>query len=126
LYERIDERIDRMFEAGLVEETRALLAAGYSPELPALSAIGYRECIRLIQGELDLDEAKGQTKRATRAFVRRQANWFKPSDADIAWFDAADGNTLDAMATHVQEHLEARHNPPAHPPLNRTGQRGSQ
>ena len=103
LYARIDERIDRMFEAGLVEETRGLLTAGYSPELPALSAIGYRECIGVIRGGLQLEEAKLETKRATRAFVRRQANWFKPSDTRIAWFAADDANIVVAMAEFIQE-----------------------
>jgi tRNA dimethylallyltransferase len=111
LYARIDERIDQMFDAGLVEETRSLLNAGYSPQLPALSAIGYRECIRLIRGELQFDEAKSEIKRATRAFVRRQANWFKPLDPGIVWFAADDNKTVDAMETCIREHLDEEHTP---------------
>jgi tRNA dimethylallyltransferase len=111
LYARIDERIDQMFDAGLAEETRSLLNAGYSPQLPALSAIGYRECIRLIRGELQFDEAKSEIKRATRAFVRRQANWFKPLDPGIVWFAADDNKTVDAMETCIREHLDEEHTP---------------
>ena len=86
LYERVDERIEAMFANGFVDEVRGLLARGYSPSLPAMSAIGYRECIQLINGELTEEQAKAEIRRATRVFVRRQANWFKEADPHIAWF----------------------------------------
>ena len=86
LYERVDERIEAMFANGFVDEVRGLLARGYSPSLPAMSAIGYRDCIRVIQGELNEEQAKAEIRRATRVFVRRQANWFKDLDPNIAWF----------------------------------------
>jgi tRNA dimethylallyltransferase len=86
LYERVDRRIDTMFENGFLDEVKRLLAKGYSPSLPTLSAIGYRECIRVLQGELTLEEARAEIRRATRIFVRRQANWFKESDPEIHWF----------------------------------------
>jgi tRNA dimethylallyltransferase len=88
LYARIDTRIERMIEIGWVEEVRSLLAQGFSPNLPALSAIGYREIIRYLQGELSLEEAVLLIKRHTRQFVRRQANWFKADAPDIRWFVA--------------------------------------
>jgi tRNA dimethylallyltransferase len=88
LYQRIDARIQMMIETGLVEEVRALLERGYSPDLPPLSAIGYREIIAYLQGKTTLEEALRQIRRATRIFVRRQANWFKPGDPDIHWFQA--------------------------------------
>jgi len=86
LYERIDARIDAMFQAGLVNEIQDLLESGYSPDLPPLSAIGYREVIAYIQGSITLEEAKVQMRRLTRTYVRRQANWFKPHDPQIRWF----------------------------------------
>jgi tRNA dimethylallyltransferase len=89
LYARIDQRIEAMLAAGLVAEVQALLARGYSPNLPTLSAIGYREIAAYLQGDLTLEEAVAQMKRMTRQFVRRQANWFKPDDPTIHWFDAA-------------------------------------
>ena len=90
LYERVDQRIDRMFASGFLDEVRNLLAKGYSPSLPTMSAIGYRECIRVIKGELNEEQAKAQIRRATRIFVRRQANWFKESDPNIRWFSVED------------------------------------
>jgi tRNA dimethylallyltransferase len=90
LYERIDRRIESMFEAGLIDEVKVLLAKGYSSDLPTLSAIGYQETIAYLQGRLTLDEAKMLIRRLTRAFVRRQANWFKADDPAITWFDVHD------------------------------------
>jgi tRNA dimethylallyltransferase len=88
LYERIDQRIDVMLQAGFVDEVRQLLAQGYSPDLPNLSAIGYREIIAYLHGQANLEEAVTHIKRATRVFVRRQANWFKYQDPEIHWFEA--------------------------------------
>lgn len=91
LYERVDQRIDAMFANGFLEEVKTLLDRGYSPSLPTMSAIGYRECIRVISGEISEEQAKPEIKRTTRIFVRRQANWFKESDPKIKWFKAEQG-----------------------------------
>lgn len=88
LYARIDARIQAMLEAGLVQEVRGLLAQGYTPDLPSLSAIGYREIVAYLQGQGTLGEAVSAIQRDTRTFVRRQANWFKLDDPAIVWFDA--------------------------------------
>jgi tRNA dimethylallyltransferase len=86
LYARIDARIDAMLAAGLVAEVQQLLARGYRWDLPALSAVGYRQIGAYLRGESNLDEAVRGIKRATRQFVRRQANWFKLADPAIHWF----------------------------------------
>jgi len=91
LYQRVDERIDLMFANGLVDEVKGLLAHGYAPTLPSMSAIGYRECISVAKGLLTVDQAKVEMRRLTRVFVRRQANWFKESDPNIQWFKMKDG-----------------------------------
>ncbi|MGE5379163.1 MAG: tRNA (adenosine(37)-N6)-dimethylallyltransferase MiaA [Bacteroidota bacterium] len=106
LYERVDQRIDAMFENGFLEEVRRLLAEGYSPALPTMSAIGYRECIRVIQGELTEEQARAEIRRATRVFVRRQANWFKESDPQIQWFRVEEG-ILDRIESHIRASLIA-------------------
>jgi tRNA dimethylallyltransferase len=89
LYQRIDMRIDRMIEAGFMDEVRHLLEQGYSPSLPTLSAIGYAELVATIQGNITLEEAIILMKRRTRNFVRRQANWFRKDDPEIHWFDVS-------------------------------------
>jgi tRNA dimethylallyltransferase len=91
LYQRVDQRIDAMFENGFLDEVKGLLAKGLSPTLPTMSAIGYRECVEVLQGKIKLEEAKQAIRRATRVFVRRQANWFKESDPNIHWFKVEDG-----------------------------------
>jgi len=88
LYAWVDERIEAMLSGGLVEEVQRLLDAGYSPDLPTMSAIGYREIASHLRGEMSLEAAVVQMKRLTRVFVRRQANWFSSSDPAIHWFDA--------------------------------------
>lgn len=91
LYARIDVRIEKMFADGLLDETHRLLERGYTPNLPAMSAIGYREAAAVLSGAMSMDEAITQMKRLTRMFVRRQSNWFKETDPTIAWFQASHG-----------------------------------
>jgi tRNA dimethylallyltransferase len=86
LYKRIDQRIDTMFSTGLVSEVERILEKGYTRNSASLSAIGYKEVIDLLYGEIDKDEAIRLMKRRTRQYVRRQANWFKKSDPRIEWF----------------------------------------
>ena len=86
LYARIDERVDEMMACGFLDEVRSLLSQGYSPDLPSLSAIGYREVINYLNGKTSLIEAVELIKRRTHEYVRRQANWFKPNDPAIQWF----------------------------------------
>jgi tRNA dimethylallyltransferase len=87
LYRRIDIRIDAWLEAGLLNEVRALLERGYSPSLPSMSGIGYRELAQVTEGRLGLDEAAQQMKHATHAYARRQLTWFR-RDARIRWLNA--------------------------------------
>ena len=104
LYERVDQRIEAMFANGFLDEVKGLLQSGYSPFLPSMSAIGYRECIRVVNGELNEEQAKVEIRRATRVFVRRQANWFKESDPNIKWFKVTDGAVED-IEEHIRQSL---------------------
>lgn len=104
LYERVDQRIETMFASGFLDEVKSLLAKGYSPSLPTMSAIGYQECIRVIKGELSEDQAKAEIRRATRVFVRRQANWFKESDPNIKWFRVEEG-VVEEIETYIRTSL---------------------
>jgi len=104
LYRRVDKRIERMLEQGLVDEVRALLEMGYSADLPSLSGVGYRQIIRYLRREIDLAEAVRQMKRATRRFVRQQYTWFRLNDPEIQWFDV--GRGLDEAYPQVREAVE--------------------
>jgi tRNA dimethylallyltransferase len=90
LYQRIDQRVDRMIERGLVEEMRGLVEQGYGYELPAMSGLGYRQVGCYLRGEISLEEAIRLIKRDTRRFVRQQYNWFRLDDEGIHWFQALD------------------------------------
>jgi len=102
LYARIDARVEAMLNAGLVDEVRALAAQGYGWDLPALSALGYKQIGQYLRGECDLPEAARRIKSETREFVRRQANWFKPADPGIKWFDAA-RTPVEEMAAYLRK-----------------------
>jgi tRNA dimethylallyltransferase len=105
LYARIDERIEQMIADGLLDEVKSLLDAGYDPALPALSAIGYKEMVDVLQGRLTLNEAVVIMKRRTREYVRRQANWFKPDDPNIHWFHPEGEGAVERAAELVEEFL---------------------
>lgn len=89
LHARIAARVDSMFAAGLIDEVRALLEAGYNPALPALQSMGYAEIIRHLRGELTLAQARAAIVANTNRFVRHQETWFR-RDPAIAWIDASD------------------------------------
>jgi len=106
LYERIDERVNRMMSAGLLEEVRSLVGRGYGLDLPSMSGLGYRQMGLYLRGEVSLDEAVALVKRHTRRLVRRQANWFRSDDSRITWFDVS-GPVYEAILSSVQRFVAA-------------------
>jgi tRNA dimethylallyltransferase len=74
---RIEARVTRMLEAGLVDEVRGLVASGYTEEDPGMSGTGYREVIAYLKGEVSLDESARMIRTATRQYARRQMTWFR-------------------------------------------------
>ena len=89
LYADIDNRVERMMEAGLLDETRRLLSRGYASDLKPMSALGYKEMTGFLKGAHPLDEAVRLLKRNTRHYAKRQLTWFK-KDPEIRWFNPAD------------------------------------
>lgn len=87
LYRRIDGRVDEMIERGLVEEVAQLLKKGYSPSLPSMSGIGYRQLGQFLAGKVTLPEAIDKIKYETHRLARHQYAWFRLSDDRIRWFD---------------------------------------
>ena len=97
LYERIEKRVDKMFDLGLVDEVSNLLEQGYRPEGNALSALGYKEVIPYLKGEITEETAKEILKRNTRHFAKRQLTWFR-RDPRIRWFDVYENGGISAIA----------------------------
>lgn len=81
---RIDERVERMFARGLIKETQDLVEAGIRNGRTAQLALGYAQVLRFLDGEISENEAKEDTKRATRQYARRQETWFS-RDSRIQW-----------------------------------------
>ena len=84
LSERISNRVDRMWEQGLVAEVEKLMVAGITKGVTAQRALGYAQVIAQIEGKVTEEEAKEETKRATRQYARRQETWFS-RDERITW-----------------------------------------
>lgn len=107
LYERINLRVERMMQQGLLEEARRIYDANYAQNLPALRSIGYQQLFSYFKGECTLEEAVEQIKQDTRRFAKRQLTWFR-RDLRIRWFDVTDFDAhkhaiLDEMERDIQE-----------------------
>ncbi len=105
LYDRIDCRLHKMIQDGLIKEVDNLLKRGYSPTLPSMSGIGYKQIIQFIQGELSLPLAIEQIKYETHRLVRHQYTWFKPSDRRIHWFNPTENSNREKMIELVRGFL---------------------
>jgi tRNA dimethylallyltransferase len=103
LRERIHARARAQFEAGLVEETRAL-ADRYTPTLPSFSGIGYAEALAVIEGRLTTEAAVAEDARRNVLFARRQATWFR-REPDVLWLDATSALPLDEVSVAAQSYL---------------------
>ena len=99
LYERINARVDRMIEDGLIEEARRLYP---SRHLTPLKTVGYRELFAHFDGKVTLEEAIGQIKNHSRAYARRQITWFR-RDKEICWFEP---RQLPEMYEHIKINLK--------------------
>lgn len=93
---RIEARIEQMFAAGLLDEVRALVAAGIRTGVTAQRAIGYAQVLSHLDGEYDLREATERTLIGTRRYVRRQRSWFR-RDRRIHWVDGAESSLIDTV-----------------------------
>jgi tRNA dimethylallyltransferase len=100
LYQRIEKRVDQMFQNGLVEEVRSLLQTGYKKDGNAMSALGYKEIILYLNGDCNLEYAKELLKKNTRHFAKRQNTWFK-RDPRITWFDVNKENDIKSIAQKI-------------------------
>lgn len=105
LYERIELRVDKMFEAGLIQEAFDLFDKGYSSELPAMQAIGYAQLRDVYDGRCSLDEAKERIKLDTRHFAKRQLTWFR-RDKDTRWFLVDEYASVADLIKEISQYLE--------------------
>ena len=102
LYQRIDQRVDRMLEQGLVDEVRRLMADPQTHPT-AIQAIGYKEIAAALRGDIPMAEAVRWTKQASRNLAKRQLTWFRHDDR-IRWI-RAEGRTAESIAEEIKEDL---------------------
>ena len=100
LYSRIEKRVDKMINDGLIDEVKRLISMGYNKNLPSMKAIGYKEIISYLEGELELNEAINILKRNTRRFAKRQLTWFKMDDR-IKWININDFKDVDDIGNYI-------------------------
>ena len=87
LYDNIDKRVDRMLENGLVEEVKKLIDNGYKNCRSVLQAVGYKEVLKYLNGDITFEECSGNIRRNTRRLAKKQMTWFK-SEPKINWIRA--------------------------------------
>ncbi|GGL26558.1 tRNA (adenosine(37)-N6)-dimethylallyltransferase MiaA [Phycicoccus endophyticus] len=102
---RVERRARAMFDAGLLEETRALLERGLRAGRTASRALGYAQALAVLDGSMDREEAVAETAGRTRRLVRRQESWFG-ADPRVVWLDALAPDLARVAGAHVERALE--------------------
>ncbi len=98
MYNRIDQRVDRMFEDGWIEEVKRLKEGGYAGYLKEKAPIGYAEIMEHLNGSLGVGELKDRIKRKTRNFARRQLTWFRRENGVWIELEGDGGNAVEEIA----------------------------
>lgn len=108
LYDRINYRVEKMMEEGLLEEVRSLYDRGYQ-DCQALHAIGYRELYDYLEGRLRIEQAIEVIQQNTRRYAKRQFTWFR-NKMDITWFDMTSEDKIQQILQYLEEKLEGKSN----------------
>lgn len=103
LYQRINQRVDQMLEQGLVEEVKMLRAQGYHSQLTSMQAIGYKEILSYLEGEITLEEAIHLIKKGSRRYAKRQFSWFRRI-RNIHWFNV----TKNEVSKEIQQFVAGK------------------
>ena len=102
LYRRIDQRVDLMLEAGLLEEIRELLASGIPEKCTAMQAIGYKEFVNALEGRETVQQAAEEVKKASRHYAKRQLTWFRRNPA-VHWLVRGEGQGSEEILASARQ-----------------------
>ena len=102
LYTRINRRVDKLMDEGLLKEVEHLLEMGYNQDTPAMKGIGYKELISYLNGDITLDEAVKNIKTNTRHYAKRQLTWFKRYQ-NAHWIEIQRGQTVGNIVDNILE-----------------------
>ena len=102
LYRRIDSRVDVMLEAGLVEEIKELLSRGIPAKCTAMQAIGYKEFIAALEGEMTVAEAADQVRQSSRRYAKRQLTWFRRNE-NMNWIKRKAGQSSEEIFAYARQ-----------------------
>jgi tRNA dimethylallyltransferase len=105
LTQRIEQRVDRMFTLGLVEETRSLMSKGLAENPTAMQAIGYRQVVEHLRGDHGLRETIERVKAKTRQFAKRQSTWFE-GQMDLEWIELEPNTPASALAEKLWKRIQ--------------------
>ena len=103
LYQRINDRVDAMFQSGLLEEAQAVFASGCGPT--AVQAIGYKELLPYFAGTVSLEEAKENIKRETRRYAKRQLTWLR-RESGLHWIEADRCGSFEHLLAEAERILQ--------------------
>ena len=108
IHARVEERVDRMFASGWRKEIEHLMETGVTREMRSMSAIGYRQLIDHINGELDWSTMREEILIGNHRLIGAQNNWFKMRDERISWIDVSDGEYVKKAISWVDDWLSTR------------------
>ena len=102
LYQKIEERVEKMFERGIIDEVRSLRDSGVAEDAPPFRALGYKHVLKFLSRETGLEETKSLTKRDTRHYAKRQMTWFRRMEG-IQWFSPFE---FPSIAEYIRKNLK--------------------
>ena len=109
LYRRIEQRVDAMMEQGLPNEIKGLLDAGVPADAQAMKAIGYKELIPALRGDISMEEAVAALKQSTRHYAKRQLTWMRREE-DVCWVDSLSTDAYEQLANWYTQGAENHDN----------------
>ncbi|MDD6333575.1 MAG: tRNA (adenosine(37)-N6)-dimethylallyltransferase MiaA [Clostridia bacterium] len=107
LYDRINRRVDTMFDAGLIDEVKNLAGQGFTKNDVAMQGIGYKEVFDYLNGECSEEELKEIVKQDTRHFAKRQLTWFR-REPSVTWVDLSEYNSRQDVLAYMLEQLKEK------------------